>query len=251
MPVFGLIEATVGTGLSMVKLTELDAPPPGKGLVTFTGTVPPVASWLARILTVIVVPPLETVPVLLVPLKFTFAPVTKFVPVTVSVAIAWPTRPLDGLTEVTVGTGLLIVKLAEFDAPPPGAGFVTTTETVPPICSSLAVMLAVIVVPPLETVPALEIPLKSTVAPGTKLVPVTVRVEIGWPTSAVEGLVEVTTGTGFVVTASSTDRKRVESLLRGAPTCGELKLGHVGSAFPVAPFRHPIGGGASPTMMKY
>ena len=45
----------------------------------------------------------------------------------VSVCVADPTMTEAGEKPVTLGTGLLTLKLAEFDAPPPGAGFVTTT----------------------------------------------------------------------------------------------------------------------------
>ena len=44
---------------------------------------------------------------------------------------------------MTVGAGLLTVKLTELDAPPPGAGLVTTTAGVPAAAMSAAEMDAV------------------------------------------------------------------------------------------------------------
>lgn len=196
--IVGEIEVSTGTGLLIVKLTELDAPPPGVGLVTIMGTTPAVANSLAAMVAVIVDPPLETVPGWLTPLKLTVAPVAKFVPVMAKAGIACPTRALVGLTEVTVGTGLLIVKLTELDVPPPGAGLVTTTGTAPAEVNSEAGIEAVIVVPPLETTPALAVPLKLTVAPVTKLVPLTVSAAIVWPKTLLVGLIEVMTGSGLV-----------------------------------------------------
>ena len=106
MPLEGLTEVMVGTGLSIIKLREFDGPPPGAGLVTITGTTAPIGVSFAAMAAVMVVPLLETVAGLLIPLKLIVAPDTKFVPVTVNAAIPWPTGPLDGLTKVMVGTGL-------------------------------------------------------------------------------------------------------------------------------------------------
>jgi hypothetical protein len=51
----------------------------------------------------------------------------KFVPLMVSVWAAVSAVAEEGERLVIVGAGLLTVKFIEFDAPPPGAGFVTTT----------------------------------------------------------------------------------------------------------------------------
>ena len=55
----------------------------------------------------------------------------KFVPLTVKVKAAPPTTALAGERVAIVGIGLLTVKLTALDVPPPGAGLVTTTGTVP------------------------------------------------------------------------------------------------------------------------
>jgi hypothetical protein len=51
----------------------------------------------------------------------------KFVPLMVRVCAAAPAVAELGERLVMVGAGLLTVKFTEFEAPPPGAGFVTTT----------------------------------------------------------------------------------------------------------------------------
>ena len=51
----------------------------------------------------------------------------KFVPLIVSVCAAAPTVADDGEKLVIVGRGLLTAKFMEFEAPPPGDGFVTIT----------------------------------------------------------------------------------------------------------------------------
>jgi hypothetical protein len=45
----------------------------------------------------------------------------------VRVFAAYPTNDEVGERLVMLGTGLSTAKFTEFDAPPPGAGFVTTT----------------------------------------------------------------------------------------------------------------------------
>jgi hypothetical protein len=51
----------------------------------------------------------------------------------VNVCAPVPVVAEGGESIVIVGTGLFTVKLTEFDAPPPGAGFVTTTGKVPAV----------------------------------------------------------------------------------------------------------------------
>ena len=87
-----------------------DVPPPGAGFVTATFTVPAVAISAAAIAAVTWVA-LTNVVVLAAPLNFTTAPETKPVPVTVSVKAAPPALALGGTIEISVGTGLLMVKV--------------------------------------------------------------------------------------------------------------------------------------------
>ena len=55
-----------------------------------------------------------------------------------------PTVPLAAVALVITGTALFTVKFSAFDAPPPGAGFVTTTAYAPavPWSPALKVMLS-------------------------------------------------------------------------------------------------------------
>ena len=55
----------------------------------------------------------------------------KFVPLMVKVCADAPALADEGESVVMVGTGALSVKLTEFEAPPPGVGFVTTTGKLP------------------------------------------------------------------------------------------------------------------------
>jgi hypothetical protein len=57
----------------------------------------------------------------------------KLLPSTVIVVGGDPTARVAGETEETVGAGFPTVKLTEFEAPPPGDGFVTTTANVPAV----------------------------------------------------------------------------------------------------------------------
>lgn len=104
--------------LSIVKLIEFDAPPPGAGLETVTPTEPTAASSLAAMLAVIVVPLFVTVPGCDVPLKFRVAPVMNPVPVAVSGLMAVPTGADVGEIEVSPGVGLFIVSIREGDILP-------------------------------------------------------------------------------------------------------------------------------------
>ena len=67
----------------------------------------------------------------------------KLVPFAVRVNAAPPAVALAGEMEVSVGTGLLIVKVCMLDVPPPGAGLTTATFAVPALVTSLAAIEAV------------------------------------------------------------------------------------------------------------
>ncbi len=83
------------------------------------------------------------------------------------------------------------------DVPPPGAGLVTDTFTVPAAVTWPAGIVMVSVAPPLvATPPVSAIAPKFTMEPATKFVPVRVRFT-AWPTSPLVGLIVVSVGTGF------------------------------------------------------
>jgi hypothetical protein len=78
------------------------------------------------------------------PLKLTTDVETKFDPFTVSVNPPEPASVLVGKIVVIAGTGLFTVKFTEFEVPPPGAGLVTVTGSVPALATSPARIAAVI-----------------------------------------------------------------------------------------------------------
>ena len=100
----GLSDADGAAGPVMVKVSGLEVPPPGDGLVTVTDGVPALATSLARMAAVSCVA-LTKLVVLALPLKFTTAPVTKLEPLTVRVKVPEPAAAVDGSSEVRTGTG--------------------------------------------------------------------------------------------------------------------------------------------------
>ena len=137
----GEMEASVGTGFGALEILNTKfavVPPPGVALVTVTLALPEVAMSDARIAAVNCVA-LTNVVVFALPLNFTTDVETKFVPFTVKVNAAPPATMPVGLSDVIVGTGLLMVKVTPAEVPPPGAGFVTVTDGVPAAAISPAV----------------------------------------------------------------------------------------------------------------
>jgi len=132
-----------------------------------------------------------------VPLIRTVAPLTKLVPFTVSVKAPEPTMAVEGCRDVSVGVGLLMVRVSALDVPPPGVGLVTVIAAVPVDVISVARIAAVNCVA-LTNVVVRAVPLTLTVAPLTKLVPLTVSVKAPEPTIAVEGCSEVSVGVGLL-----------------------------------------------------
>jgi hypothetical protein len=181
----------------MVKVAVLDVPPPGAGLKTVTLAVPAVATSLAGMAASSRV--LETKVVRRsLPFQRTTEPLTKFVPVMVRVNPPLPATAVDGLMLLIVGNGLVMVKVAMLDVPPLGAGLKTVTFAVPAVATSLAGMVAVSTV--LETNPVVRsLPFQRTTEPLTKFVPVMVRVNPPLPATAVDGLIVVIVGDGFVM----------------------------------------------------
>ena len=131
--------------------------------------------------------------------KFTVAPVTKPVPIRVSVNAAPLTVAVVGAIEVSVGPETaLIVNDRVPDVPPPGAGLVTVTFAVPAVAISAAVMAAANCVA-LTNVVVLVAPLNFTSDVDTKPVPFTVRVKEAPPAVALVGEREVAVGAGLLM----------------------------------------------------
>jgi hypothetical protein len=131
-----------GTGLSIVNVKPAEVPPLGAGLVTFTCTVPAVATSAAVMDAVSFELPTNVV-LRLLPPHSTTAPETKLLPFTVNVKAPLPATTLDGESEVATGTGLSMVKVTVPEVPPPGAGVLTDTPAVPGFAISAAVIDAV------------------------------------------------------------------------------------------------------------
>jgi hypothetical protein len=107
---FGFSEEIVGAGLFTVNVEFPEVLPPGAGFVTVTLNVPANAMSGAVIDAVTWVA-FTNVVVRAVPLKFTTAPETKFVPLTVSVNPAPPAVALVGEMVVIVGAGLFTMNV--------------------------------------------------------------------------------------------------------------------------------------------
>jgi hypothetical protein len=103
-----------------------------------------------------------------------------------------------GFKLVIAGDGLLIVKLAAGDDPPPGAGFITTTFAVPAVAMSLAGITAVNCVA-LTNVAVRAPPFHHTVEPLTKFDPLMVRVNAAPPAVAEFGLRLEIVGVGLLI----------------------------------------------------
>jgi hypothetical protein len=127
------------------------------------------------------------------PLKFTTAPETKLVPLTVSVKAPPPTFLLAGEMLVVVGGGLFTVTTCAFEEPPPGAGLATVMLNVPAVVRSLAGIAAVTLMLLAKVVVRGE-PAKLTTEVDTKFVPFTVRVKAPLPRVALAGEMLVVVG---------------------------------------------------------
>ena len=107
----GAIKVSVGPETALIVNDRVpDVPPPGAGFVTVTLAVPAVAMSAAVIAAVNCVA-LTNVVVLAAPLNFTTDVDTNPVPLTVRVKAAPPAVALVGDREVSVGAGLLMVKV--------------------------------------------------------------------------------------------------------------------------------------------
>jgi hypothetical protein len=116
----------------------------------------------------------------------------------VSVNAAPPAVALDGTSVVIVGTGLLTVKFAAVDVPPPGAAFVTVTGKMPAAAMSAAVIAAVTCVA-LTNVVVFAFPLNFTAELATNPDPFTVSVNAAPPTVALVGERVVIVGAGLLM----------------------------------------------------
>jgi hypothetical protein len=182
----------------MLKLKELEAPPPGAGLNTVTVAVPGAAMSLAG--TCAVRGPLLSVVGRSFPFQRTTELGAKFVPITARVKVCSPTGAQLGSRELIVGMGfvpLLMAKLTRFELPPPGAGLVTITAAVPAEAIAAAGIAAVNCVE-LTNVAVSVVPPKLTIEAAIKLAPLTVRVKpAALPATILVGDMVVIAGIGL------------------------------------------------------
>jgi hypothetical protein len=127
----------VGAGLVTGKLAAPEVPPPGLGLVTVILAVPVLTRSLAGTWAVILVA-LEKVVLSAAPFQLTTEPLTKLLPLTVSVRVAEPATALVGDSDEIVGSPLPIENVVVPEVPPPGVGLVTVMFAVPLLAMSLA-----------------------------------------------------------------------------------------------------------------
>jgi len=124
----------VGFPALIVKVIAVELPPPGVGLNTVTEAEPAVCRSVPGTAAVSCVA-LTKVVVSATPFHCTTAPLTKLVPVNVSVNAGPPTVPKVGDTDANVGAGFaaFMVNVAPAEAPPPGAALNTVTVAVPAV----------------------------------------------------------------------------------------------------------------------
>jgi hypothetical protein len=115
----------------------------------------------------------------------------------VSVKAPLPTAALLGDSELSVGTGLLMVNVLPAEVPPPGVGVNTVTEAVPAVAMSAAVICAWSWVL-LTNVVARLLPFQRTTDVIAKFDPFAVRVKAAPPATLLVGAMELRVGAGFV-----------------------------------------------------
>ena len=192
-------EAMLGRGLPlpvpvMVKVMAFEGAPPG--FVTITEGVPGLATSVAATTAMMKLELSTSVGSTLEP-NVTLAPGKKFVPKTLRTNTPDPAATVVGDNEVIVTTGVMTLNVTEFEGPPPGAGFVTTTAGVPPAAISVVRIAAVSCVM-LTKVVVFAAPPKLTTEVGVNPVPFTVNVNAGFPALMFVGEIVVIAGTGFV-----------------------------------------------------
>jgi hypothetical protein len=186
----------------MVKVKEFEVPPPGGGLKTVTVAVPAAAMSLAEIrATIALMVPLPVVGRSL-PFQRTTDPGTKLSPTTVNrlsveSTNCSPAGAQLGKRLVIAATGLLpglvMVKFIGLEVPPPGAGLVTVTGSVPDEPMLEAGMAALNCVELRNVVAGAAAP-KLTIEAATKLVPLIVSVNAAPPATALFGEMEAIVG---------------------------------------------------------
>ena len=178
-----------------VKPMALELPPPGVALNTVTLAMAALATSAAGTAAVSRVL-LTKVVLRLLPFHRTTELETKLEPSTVRVKSEVPAMAFEGPSAETIGTGLLIVKVAALDVPPPGAGLKTEMFVVPALAMSLARMAAVSC-ELLTKVVVRSAPFQRTTDVERKFEPFTIKEKAGLPDITAEGDIELTLGRGL------------------------------------------------------
>jgi len=198
-----------------VNVTALDVPPPGGGFTTVTEAVPGDATSAAVTVAVSCVD--ETYVVAkAVPFQRTVEPETKLLPFTVIVNDGHPAGYELGLSEVMVGTGLLMVNVTGgVDVLVGGPGFVTVTDAVPAVATRAAGTIAVSCVDETNVVVSPE-PFQLTTALLSNNVPFTVKINCGDPARHELGLIELIVGVAAnALLAAANTTRNARSFLTG------------------------------------
>jgi xanthosine utilization system XapX-like protein len=191
------VSGLVITGVvAIVNVFVFDVPP--HGVTTVIEAVPAVVMRAAGTVAVNCVEEPNVV-TRAVPFQFTVDPETKFVPFTVSVNPEPPAVAQVGLSELIVGAAL-IVNVCAVDVDP-AQGFATVIDAVPAVAIREAGTVAVNCVEEPNVVLS-GVPFQFTVAPLTKLVPFTVKVNCAPPAVAQVGLSELIVGLALMVITS-------------------------------------------------
>jgi hypothetical protein len=136
----------------------------------------------------------------------------KLVPFTVMVNDEHPAGYEFGLSDVIVGTGLLIVNTTVFDTGP--LEFLTVTFAVPAKATLAAGTIAVTCVEETKVVLSAA-PFHCTLEVLSKPLPFTVKVNCGDPATHKLGLIEVITGAASALFAAANRRTNGRSFLTG------------------------------------
>jgi hypothetical protein len=197
------VSGLVITGVAViVNVCAFDVVPQGLGFTTVTEAVPAVAMREAGTVAVSCVEETYVV-VSAVAFHFTAEVETKFVPVTVNVNCEPPAAAQVGLSELIVGTAL-IVNVTALDVAPHGLGLTTVIEAVPAVAIREAGTAAVSCVDETNVVVS-AVAFHFTVEVEAKFVPVTVNVNCEPPAVAQVGLRELIVGTALIVNVTALD----------------------------------------------
>ena len=193
----GEIEVSTGLGLVTVKGVGALVPPPGAGFCTVTAVaaeLPPMAEAGSVAFNSVA---LTHKVASAAPLHSTVEEGTKPVPVRSSVCAADPATTLAGSTVAITGGGLLMVKFAAVEVPPPGAGLNTVIAAMPPSARSAFGTVALRELS-VENVVAIAVPFQRTCDPLTKAEPETAIESCAAPAVVVTGVTLLMVGTASV-----------------------------------------------------